>query len=446
MACSAKFLAAISVSFFVLASTASSVSLKLERRQLLSAFSEAESGHATTSSVQLVRRQRHRRTATRTRSVHKTAYFGQLRLGSPPQTFSVVFDTGSGNLMVPGELCKSSACRSHARFAESASSTSRQVNCDGSAVAEGMEPDQVTITFGTGHITGRCIADKICIGDLCSEGAFISSTDESRQPFASFLFDGVLGLAMENMAQGEMFSLMARLSGGESLQRPLFSVFLSDSDVESSEITFGDMKTEHMASELFWVGVTRASGYWEVQIEDITINNKMQDICQDCRVAVDTGTSQLAGPTEVVNKLMDLLNIDETCKNYHELPKLGFVIGKHILNLDPRDYIDRSDDGETSFCDVSLMALDVPPPKGPLFVFGIPFLQKFYTVYDHAEKRVGFASAKHEGQESEAVVAVNRPGEENEMVTAVLSPAPAPPESFLERRMVEVKLSASQGQ
>ena len=34
------------------------------------------------------------------------------------------------------------------------------------------------------------------------------------------------------------------------------SLFLSDSDAETSEITFGDIKKEHMASELFWVPVT----------------------------------------------------------------------------------------------------------------------------------------------------------------------------------------------
>jgi len=48
------------------------------------------------------------------------------------------------------------------------------------------------------------------------------------------------------------------------------------------------------------------------------------------------------------------------------------------------------------------MDLDVPPPMGPLFIFGIPFLQKFFTVYDHSSKQVGFALAKHiKGEEDE---------------------------------------------
>merc|ERR1719261_991264 len=114
--------------------------------------------------------------------------------------------------MVPASDCQSAACQSHARFAEDASSSARSVNCDGSAIPPGSEADEVTITFGTGHITGRCVEDRLCLGRLCSRGAFIASTDESRHPFASFTFDGVLGLALDNMSQGPKFSLMSRLT------------------------------------------------------------------------------------------------------------------------------------------------------------------------------------------------------------------------------------------
>lgn len=326
------------------------------------------------------------------KAVHKMAYFGEISVGTPPQMFSVVYDTGSGNLLIPGSHCQDPACKSHRTYSKESSSTAKDVNCDGSEVID-QSSDELTITFGTGHITGKCIQDKICIGDLCAEGSFVASTKESSSPFASFAFDGVLGLALDSMSQGPDYSMLSRMDREQLLAEPIFSVFLSDSDAEPSEITFGQVKDDHMASELFWVPVTRSTGYWEVQIEDITLNHKPQQLCVDCHVAVDTGTSQLAGPSDIINALQELLDVSQDCSNYNHLPSLGFVIGSHILDLEPKDYVDKS-----SVCEVSLMALDVPPPKGPLFVFGIPFLQKFFTVYDHENSRVGFAVAKHMGQ------------------------------------------------
>jgi len=327
--------------------------------------------------------------------IHKVSYYGKISLGTPRQDFVVVFDTGSGNLIVPGRDCTSEACRMHASFSQRASTTAERINCDGSTVGPGEEANAIKITFGTGKIVGHCMRDQICIGSACSLGGFIAATDETRNPFAHFTFDGVLGLALPRMAQARSFSMMARLEGSHSgLRKPLFSVFLSNSDHETSEVTFGAVKSEHMASDVFWTDVIGDVGYWEVKIDDITINEQPLGICKDCRAAVDTGTSDVVGPTDTVRKLKEMLKLDMACKNYHSLPRLGFIIGGHVMNLAPSEYV--NSDGDS--CDWSLMNLDLPPPRGPLWLFGVPFLQKFHTVYDHEHGRVGFALAKHQSR------------------------------------------------
>jgi len=238
-------------------------------------------------------------------------------------------------------------------------------------------------------------------------------------PFSTFSFDGILGLAMDSMAQSDEFSMMNRLHRSGRLQSPVFSVFLSDNDDEVSEITFGAQKNEHMASDLYWVPVTSKAGYWEVEITDIYFNKQPQNICKGCRVAVDTGTSELAGPSDVVSELQQKLGGDG-CKP-GSMPDLGFAVkgktGKaKILSLTPQEYA-----GEGS-CSLSLMSLDVPPPKGPLFVFGIPFLQKYYTVYDHENDRVGFAVAQHKGETAGIFLEVDEPQTHQPAPSSFLSP------------------------
>mmetsp|Transcript_41663 Transcript_41663/g.107830 ORF Transcript_41663/g.107830 Transcript_41663/m.107830 type:complete len:407 (+) Transcript_41663:71-1291(+) len=340
------------------------------------------------------------------KAAHKIAYFGTVSIGTPPQPFVVVFDTGSGNLVVPHQECSSDACTKHARFQQTASNSTLDVSCAGTAPAPGAAApqDEVTISYGTGEIWGRCLQDAICLGSICSRGSFIAATYESANPFSAFKFDGILGLGLSSMSQGNDFNLMELLVRERRIHQPLFSVFMSDDDDEGSDITFGEVKPERLASDLFWVDVARDSGYWEVQMHDIALDNVPQGLCSECYVAVDTGTSELAGPSHIIEALARRLHVLQDCSNYDSLPKLGFKIGERILNLEPRDYVYM--DTRANRCQVSLMSLDVPPPKGPLFVLGIPFLTRFVTAYNAADRKVGFAVARHANQSPEQAKAL----------------------------------------
>lgn len=215
--------------------------------------------------------------------VHKTAYYGNIHIGHPEQTATVVFDTGSGNLMVTSTLCDDAACLRHKRFDASKSASAVNMQSDGSKAGANDQRDQLTVTFGTGEITGVFLKDDVCIGNLCANMNFIGASHETAEPFGSFDFDGVLGLALSGMTQGPHFSIMDRMEAAGNLKHPIFAVFLSDSDSEDSEITFGDIKQERMVGDMFWVPVSRQTGYWQVQMEDIAIGNKQQNLCSDCQ-------------------------------------------------------------------------------------------------------------------------------------------------------------------
>lgn len=321
--------------------------------------------------------------------VHKTEYWGRIQVGTPPQEFTVIFDTGSGNLIIPGSNCKSQACTSHKQYDSSTSSSSVQVTKGNRPVKE--DPDdkkEATVKFGTGRIHGMFYKDKICLGSSCMTANFIATTQETEMPFIQCTFDGIMGLGFSDLSMGPGFNMVDDLNGVMSQNK--FSVYLTDDG--GSEINFGGYKRTQAASDVFWVPVNKMS-YWQIAIDDVTFDNVKQKICSGCQVAVDTGTSLLAGPSSVVESLGNKLNVKEDCSNFESLPMLGFAVGDRVLNMRPDDYIDKGADG----CSVSLMTLDVPPPKGPLFVFGDPFLRRFLTVYDRDGPQVGFAVAQQPG-------------------------------------------------
>eukprot|EP00401_Gymnodinium_catenatum_P051519 CAMPEP_0117561764 /NCGR_PEP_ID=MMETSP0784-20121206/54594_1 /TAXON_ID=39447 /ORGANISM="" /LENGTH=389 /DNA_ID=CAMNT_0005359283 /DNA_START=213 /DNA_END=1379 /DNA_ORIENTATION=- len=95
---------------------------------------------------------------------YKSAYHGRVAIGSPPQVMDVVFDTGSGHLVVPSTLCKAPTCMKHVRYRRSASLTSVDIDGDGEAVVPGQPRDVLTVSYGTGHISGIFVRDHVCMG------------------------------------------------------------------------------------------------------------------------------------------------------------------------------------------------------------------------------------------------------------------------------------------
>jgi len=323
---------------------------------------------------------------------HATAYFGEVAVGTPPQRFIAAYDTGSANLVLPSRVCRSRVCRMHHRFSRKRSSTQTRISCRDSQILPHGHADRLRIKYGRGFIRGMCLQDQICVGSVCTVGNFISAVQESNDPFSRFPFDGVLGLSPASLAKNKMFSLVARMTSERALRHQVFSIYFSDSSSKTSEVTFGDVKREHLASDLTWVPVEGKTGYWEVAIEDVTIDGLPRKLCEHCHAAVDTGMSYLTAPSSMIERLEPFVGQKNDCGDFHSLPTLGFLIKGQNFQLTPRDYAELRSSGR---CTLSLGALDVPPPRGPILVLGIPFLQKFYTVFDPVEKRLGFGLAQH---------------------------------------------------
>merc|ERR1719159_2062133 len=136
-------------------------------------------------------------------------------------------------------------------------------------------------------------------------------------------------------------------------------------------------------------------------MDDFQVNGKASGICgkEGCQAVVDTGSSMLMAPPNMVAQIEKALDVKEDCSNFDQLPTLGFTFQGQTFNLKPEDYIDSQINPDTGSMGCWLGLLPVPDTgKGPLVVLGYPFLRQVYTVLDAGKTpRVGFASQKKAG-------------------------------------------------
>lgn len=202
----------------------------------------------------------------------KTAYFGSLWVGRPAQELSVVFDTGSGNLVLPSTDCRDDACLHHRRYDRAASSTAASVQKDGTPYQPWwMARDELEITYGSGKVAGSYGREVICVGPQptgCVVTGIVAASEMSSEPFGRFQFDGVLGLGLGALAANSHFSFFGQMVAQDPDMLPQFAVYLARSEGVQSEITFGGHEERLASSDIFWAPVVmQQQGFWQVHIE-----------------------------------------------------------------------------------------------------------------------------------------------------------------------------------
>mmetsp|Transcript_72924 Transcript_72924/g.213665 ORF Transcript_72924/g.213665 Transcript_72924/m.213665 type:complete len:499 (-) Transcript_72924:485-1981(-) len=381
---------------------------------------------------------------------HRASYSGIIHIGSPlPQEFRVVFDTGSAHVVLPSVQCRSPACVKHQRYDVYASETGEQVYLDGRTVPAGRMGESVTIGFGTARVSGDFVRDRLCLGPQTAPGAqqgpcvftqAVVATEMSSRPFEQFNFDGIVGLGLPALALSHNFSAFDLFVRSGQFSRPHFSFFLAEGDDgEPSEIAIGGHNPKHLLEPVSWVPMTKPElGYWQVRILAVHIDGTKMDICDkgDCHGILDSGTSHFGIPSDTSGTFNDLLtqpagelqdcrrvdapavvleldglNLTLYPENYMRLlPVPTDVLGDANITVSPstvlQDHAEKEEplssvpDNGTSpgelLCTPKLLPVSWPEPVGPnVFILGEPVLQRYYTVFDWADLRAGFALAKH---------------------------------------------------
>ncbi|KAK4775837.1 hypothetical protein SAY87_023798 [Trapa incisa] len=223
-------------------------------------------------------------------------YFGVIGIGSPPQNFTVIFDTGSSNLWVPSSNCNflSLACYIHSKYNASKSTTHTPIG------------KPCNLHYGSGSILGYFSKDNVQVGNLVIKNqVFIEAIVEGCLSLSLAKFDGILGLGFQEISVGDTSPLWYNMLQQDLLTQKVFSFWLNrgSESPKTGEIIFGGMDPKHFKGNHTYANVTR-NGYWQIQLNDFLIRNQSADVCGDgCAAIVDSGTSFVAGPEEIMTDL-----------------------------------------------------------------------------------------------------------------------------------------------
>jgi len=312
-------------------------------------------------------------------------YFSEITIGTPPQSFKVVLDTGSSNLWVPSTECGSIACYLHTKYDSSSSST------------YGKNGSSFEIRYGSGSLSGFVSQDTMTIGDLTvKKQDFAEATEEPGLAFAFGRFDGILGLGYDTISVNKIVPPFYNMIEQGLLDEPVFGFYLGDTNEEGdeSEAIFGGIDEDHYEGKITYIPLRRKA-YWEVDFDAITFGGNTAEL-ENTGVILDTGTSLIALPSTLAELLNKEIGAKKSyngqytveCEKRDSLPDMTFTLSGYDFTITPYDYILEVQGS----CISTFMGMDFP--GSPIAILGDAFLRKWYSVYDLGNDRVGLAKAK----------------------------------------------------
>ncbi|XP_040472497.1 pepsin B-like [Falco naumanni] len=314
-------------------------------------------------------------------------YFGEISIGTPPQNFLVIFDTGSANLWVPSTYCQDPACVNHNRFNSGMSSTFSSIDVT------------YTLRYGFGDVAVALGYDTVTIQNIVIRNQeFGLSLDEPSSPFYYLDFDGILGMSYPGVGISGYNTLLQNMMQQNQLEEPIFSFYFSRNPTYEygGEVVLGGIASQLYTGEILWTPVIQEL-YWKIGIEEFSIGQSGTGWCsQGCHGIVDTGTFLLTIPAQFMSEFLQALGAEENdygdyvvdCNSVPSMPTLYFGISGTQLSLPPSIYVLNND----GICTVAVESTYVPSTNGqPLWILGNIFLRQYYSIFDLANNQVGFA-------------------------------------------------------
>jgi len=250
---------------------------------------------------------------------------------------------------------------------------------------------------------------------------FAEVLEEVGSVFDHAKFQGILGLGFPTVsAEYGILPVFDNIMQQQLLDVNMFSFYFSNYPDQHSAIFFGEPNPAFYKGNITWIPVVKRF-YWEIGLEAVALSGGTDprlkgrgmgkaslppfdlDVCghdgKHCVVVMDTGTSLITGPRASIVRLLNMVQVDPGCTNLHTLPNIHFRLAGQDFILRPKDYVLKQRENRNTrwrgkmVCKAGFMPLDVPPPRGPLWILGDLFMRRFYTIFDRDSERIGLARA-----------------------------------------------------
>merc|ERR1719387_47747 len=199
-------------------------------------------------------------------------YIGIVGVGTTPNGTAqfeghVVFDTGSTNLWVASTLCKEHPCnteRAH-HFYDPAKSLTQEL-------FEGARRE-IDVKFGTGELKGPIHIDTYRVGPMVvKRQPFAMIREMKGEVFASFPFEGILGLGFKSMSFDGITPFFERVIEQKVLRNNEFAFYFNHDHGKPSALLWGGVDKDLYSGPIRMFPVVERH-YWALELIDFRLGN-----------------------------------------------------------------------------------------------------------------------------------------------------------------------------
>ncbi|KAM0258943.1 hypothetical protein ACHAQJ_003599 [Trichoderma viride] len=331
-------------------------------------------------------------------------WYGEIQVGTPPQILTVVFDTGSSDLVIPSTQCTANpGCTGlQHRFASEDSETFTSLN--GSF--------RIAYSTGTGvsasgnvELEGLVVRDVVDVAGLRVENFQFGLITNQSAAFGVDPFDGIVGMGFQSgLSTGPQTFLDALNSSGQ-IGQAVYGLYLTPQSVGHAEVSLGGVDSSKLTSAINYIPVYPTTGQFNGTFEGVYVNNKTTDISPNYAI-YDSGTANIAAPKEDAEKIYamispDIKPIDAVGTYGIPCAKLTDINSTISFFIGGQEYIIPSQElnvgpisNQSDVCQMLINSSGSDQGKS-LWVIGGSLLKYYYTVWDIENTRFGLAKTLH---------------------------------------------------